>query len=387
MEKTVAHSIDAYMGLSQTFIYEYLTHASAFRPLVFTDRIQNRDAFPFQPIIAAERVSRYSWWWLVNGLSYRVQPDQFFEHWLYFAHKAKQYHVALIHAHFGPAGVKMILLKEKLGVPLVTTFYGFDVSRLPQDQRWRDRYLTLFERGDLFLVEGPYMQQALEQLGCPPEKIAIQRIGVDLSRYPFRLRSFQLKKEKLALLFCGRFTEKKGLLVALHAYQNIARHYPNSEFRIIGDGEQRDEVTAFIQRAGLSRKVILTGSLSHSACLQEMERAHILLQPSQLARDGDSEGGAPTVLLEAQALGLPVMTTTHADIPHCLPPDYGPFLAAEGDVAGLVRNFQRLLEDQRLCRQLAVAGRAFIMKNHDINMLAAQLERRYDRLLSGCAAD
>ncbi len=61
----------------------------------------------------------------------------------------------------------------------------------------------------------------------------------------------------------------------------------------------------------------------------------MLIHPSVTATDGDSEGGAPTILLEAQAIGTPVVTTRHADIPHVVPEGAGVYLCAEHDVDAL----------------------------------------------------
>ncbi len=382
MQRTVAHAIETYLGLSETFVYEYLTHAEKFSSLVLTNRVQYNDLFPFQPIESAEDVKRFSWWWLVNGLAYRFHPSGFFENWLYLAHRAKQRNASLIHAHFGHQGVKMLALKKKLGIPLVTTFYGFDMSRLPHEPRWQKDYLKLFEQGDLLLVEGPFMKKSLEQLGCPSEKISIQRIGIDLSKFQFRTELRNVGSEKIVLLFCGRFTEKKGLLVALQAFAKIVGQFPNSEFRIIGDGEQRSEVEAFINQHKLAGRVKLLGYVSHQAYRREMEKAHVLLQPSQVAADGDSEGGAPTVLLEAQAMGLPIVSTKHADIPNVLAPDYFPYLASEKDVECLAENVRKFLVDENLRRKLTSEGRAFIEKNHEIGGLVNQLEDKYENFLA-----
>ena len=382
MKKTVAHAINNYLGVSETFVYEYLTHAENFAPVVLTNRVRNADRFPFEPIVSTEQVKRFSWWWLVNSLAYFFHPNGFFENWLFLAYQAKQHKTALIHAHFGHEGVKMLSVKKKLGVPLVTTFYGFDISRLPQEPDWREDYFKLFEQGDLFLVEGPYMQRTLENLGCPPHKISIQQIGIDFSKYFFRDRLFNAQSDKIVLLFCGRFTEKKGLLVALQVFEKIVQQFPNGEFRIIGDGEQRPDVEKFISQHELTDKVKLLGYLSHQACVEEMDQAHVLLQPSQIACDGDSEGGAPTMLIEAQAMGLPIISTDHADIPNVLAPGYMQLMASEKDTDSLAENLLMILEDEKLRRKLIVEGRAFVEKNHEITQLVNQLEEKYTRLLS-----
>src|SRR5206468_3825224 len=87
---------------------------------------------------------------------------------------------AVIHAHFGQRGYAVLLIKRRLGVPLVTTFYGYDMSVLPQLPGWSARLARLFNEGDLFLCEGPCMRQKLIELGAPADKVRIQRIAIHI---------------------------------------------------------------------------------------------------------------------------------------------------------------------------------------------------------------
>jgi len=112
----------------------------------------------------------------------------------------------------------------------------------------------------------------------------------------------------------------------------------------------------------------------------EMEQAHIYVQPSRTAPDGDSEGGAPTALLEAQASGLPVVATRHADIPYVVREHDTALLSGEGDAAGLAANIVTLARDPSRWGPMGRAGRAFVEQHHDIGRLAKDLEVFYATL-------
>ncbi|MCS4101408.1 hypothetical protein GGP69_001362 [Salinibacter ruber] len=95
-----------------------------------------------------------------------------------------------------------------LDAPLVTTFYGYDVSRLPkQKPKWKERYEQLFTRGALFLVEGEYMGEQLAQLGCLPAKIRVQRLGIKINDYPLKVR-FLKEGGALRTLMTGKFKKR-----------------------------------------------------------------------------------------------------------------------------------------------------------------------------------
>ena len=380
MNKIIAHAVHSYLGLSETFIYEYLIELNRYKPIVVTDNLQNLNLFPFKNILSNSDIKLYSFWWLFNHILYRVQPKDFFENKAFFESKLKKNKARLIHAHFGHQGIKMLPVKHKLKIPLVTTFYGYDLSELPKIEKWKAAYQKLFDQGDLFLVEGPFMKKKLEQLGCPSEKIKIQKIGIRLSKHTFKTRSIDLSKDKIILLFCGRFTEKKGLIPALLAFEKVVYKFPNIEFRIIGDGEQRDNINKIIYDIKLADKITMLGYQTHPVVLSEMQKAHILIQPSQTAENGDSEGGAPTVLLEAQASGLPIITTNHADIPNIISKSHQNYMAPERNVEKIAQNLSQLIINNKFWEEIGIAGRKFVEEHHNIINLVQQLENRYDAL-------
>jgi colanic acid/amylovoran biosynthesis glycosyltransferase len=100
------------------------------------------------------------------------------------------------------------------------------------------------------------------------------------------------------------------------------------------------------------------------------------------AQDGDSEGGAPTVILEAQAAGMPVIATNHADIPNIVVPGQSALLSNERDVEGLVKNIAHLLDHPEQWEIMGKEGRAFVEKFHDIKKEAEALEQKYRSLLT-----
>jgi colanic acid/amylovoran biosynthesis glycosyltransferase len=121
----------------------------------------------------------------------------------------RRHRARLLHAHFGYTGWQALPLQRATGLPLVTSFYGEDASRLAGEPAWRERYAELFARGARFLAEGPCMRQRLVALGCPPEKVVIQPIAIPVARYPFRERRRQPGRP-VRLFFCASWREKKA---------------------------------------------------------------------------------------------------------------------------------------------------------------------------------
>jgi colanic acid/amylovoran biosynthesis glycosyltransferase len=341
----------------------------------------NTDLFPFALDDCYEVGSNKStllglsagvWWRLTKRMIFAEQV-------------IRQRNACLIHAHFGPVAWRALSLKRVLGLPLVTTFYGHDMApELAQQPSWPKRRRELFEQGDLFLVEGPFMRQRLVDLGCPACKVQIQPVAIDLNGIPFRPR-LPSADGKVIIMFAGRFCEKKGLLYALEAVRDVRRSGRNVEFRVIGDGPLSSMVRRFVFENDMEDCVRLLGFLDHRAYLCEMDKADIFLHPSVTASNGDSEGGAPTTILEAQAMGMPVVSTYHADIPNVVVPGNSALLTAERDCEGLVRSLASLLDNPSDWAEMGRAGRAHMETCHNIKLEVLSLEDKYLALLNSPA--
>ena len=288
----------------------------------------------------------------------------------------RRHGTGVLHAHFGYTGHQILAVKAQTGLPLVTSFYGEDASALPREPGWRERYAELFARGDRFLVEGPAMRQRIVALGCRPEKIAIQPIAIPVARYPFRERR-RRAGQPVRLLFCASLREKKGLVYALEALARVRADHADLSLRVAGDGPERAAILAQLDRLGLRDAVEMLGAIPHEQFVKELEAADLFVQPSVTAQDGDTEGGAPTTLLEAQACGLPILSTFHADIPNVVSHGESGLLAPERDTDALAAHLELLLEEPERWPAMGRAGRARVQQFHDTPRQLGRLEDLY----------
>ena len=160
----VAHIVECYLGLTETFIYDYLSAFRGVRPVIIARRLENLARFdlPREASLHLSPPSRGSAAWAVAAVKRRLGGGD--PHLEKILAREK---VRLIHAHFGPTACTLFEVKRRTGLPLVTSFYGYDASMAPVLEEFRDRYRHLFEVGDVFLVEGPAMRKKMEALGCP----------------------------------------------------------------------------------------------------------------------------------------------------------------------------------------------------------------------------
>lgn len=376
---TVAHLVSTYLFRTGSWIYNQIVGLSRYSPIVLCFRSENLGIFPLDSVYALYDLS------LVRRFGNKVL-HRIIGYYPFFRRIIRREAVQLIHAHFGPTGYHALPLAQACGLPLITTFYGYDLSRLPRkDPQWRSRYRHLFAKGALFLVEGSHMRQQLIELGCPPEKAVIQHLGVDLDKLRFQPRKPD-PDGTVRVLVAGTFTEKKGIPYAVEAFARVRQEHDNVRLTVIGDARDRPDEQAIKQQLqnivaqyGVEDSVTFMGYQPYPVLVEQLYQHHILVAPSVQAQDGDNEGGAPVTIIEALATGMPVLSTTHCDIPEVVLDDRSGYLVPERDVDSLADRLSQLVMHPERWSQMGCAGRRHVESEYDVVKQAFKLEHIYSR--------
>lgn len=271
----------------------------------------------------------------------------------------------VVHAHFGDHAYRA----RRLGPPLVVSFYGYDYG-LGRDPFWGAAFREVFARAALVVAEAPHAAQSLVALGCPAEKVRLHPLGVDLDALPFRPR---FPRNPVRVLFAGRFEDKKGLPDALEA---VARAGEGFRLTVVGDGPDAPLMRDRAERMHLP--VEWRGALPHDQLCAALLEADIFLAPSRTAANGDTEGGLPVVVLEAMATGLPVVGTSHADIPWAVRHGHSGLVVPERDPAALAAALRQLAEQPERWPIMGAFGRNRVKALHDARLQPARLEAIYE---------
>ena len=291
----------------------------------------------------------------------------------------------VIQCHFGLLGIKGMLLRDigALQGRHITAFHGVDISQNLQ-MLGESVYNDLFKAGNLFLPISQHWQNRLIQLGCNPNKIVVHRMGIDCQRFAFLPRSLN-SGESVRLISVARLTEKKGIEFGIRAVASVLSQYPALEYSIIGDGGLRTELADLIQTLGVADQIKLLGWRNQTEVVELLQRSHILLAPSVTAKDGNQEG-IPVVLMEAMAMGLPVVSTYHTGIPELVEDGISGFLVPERDVEALADKIERLMERPEEGAKIAAVARCRVEQLHHIDRLNDQLLGIYQQMLKAGAS-
>lgn len=368
--KEILHLRHHFLPLSETFTYKDITELKNFKSTVFCLKRLNPKVFPFPEIYQP------GFW---ESLSYRLSF-----HSQTLSDLIVRKGIALIHCHLGVEGIYGLFHKRKFSLPLVVSFHGFEFF-VPFHKRYKNptffnycrHYRELAQEGDIFLCVSSATRQDLISLGYPPEKVITLYLGIDLSSLPKKEAYFN-KTPKI--IFVGRLTEKKGILILLSAYKNILQKYPNVSLTIIGDGELRKKVGKKIRENRLGDRVLWKGAIPNQEVLKEIAGSDIFILPSYKTKDGNQEG-TPYTLFEAQGIGLPVISTYHSGIPEIVKDGETGFLVKERDSKGLEEKLSILIENPSLRKEMGEAGREFI-KNFSRKKRLEKLEEIYSKLLN-----
>ncbi len=197
----------------------------------------------------------------------------------------------LVHCHFGTIANHYLTIKDVLGLkqPIVTTFYGYDISQVTKKkgERYYDR---LKEESLEFLSMSSNMKERMIKQGFEASKIEVLPISVDVAAFPFSRRTLS-GNETIEILSIGRFVEKKGFDDLLKAL-SILKQKTKRKFvcHIVGGPkEKEDELRALASSLGVADVVDFKGYMKKEEIVEYLPKIHLYVQASKTASNGDME--------------------------------------------------------------------------------------------------
>jgi colanic acid/amylovoran biosynthesis glycosyltransferase len=288
----------------------------------------------------------------------------------------------LVHAHFGPDGLRALPLARKLGLPLITSLRGYDVQLgdavLIGSGRWSwmayaMRKSRLMRDGALFLAVSDALRSRAVARGFPERRTVTHYNGVDLDRYR---PDPQVRREPI-VLHVGRLVEKKGTLDLIRAFARIAPAIPEAQLLILGDGPLRPRLEREARASGYGERIRFAGHRPADEVARQLGKAWLLAAPSVTARNGDAEG-LPNVVVEAAAAGVPVVGTDHAGIPEAVADGVTGLLVPERSHEQLGEALLRVLCDPAMQAGFGLAARHLAEERFDARLQSVRLEALYD---------
>jgi glycosyltransferase involved in cell wall biosynthesis len=362
---------------SMTFVRSQAEAMASFLPYYISPRYL-RDGLPLpeERVVVMHSGS--------NGFSrLREVPFKVFGFAPLFVRRLRNLHPVLLHAQFGPMGLRALPLARRLGIPLVVTFQGYDAtvsdeyakkSQYYSPRVYIRRRKVLERQASLLIAVSNFIRDNLVRQGFAEEKIVVHYSGVDTCLF---CPDPGVNREPV-VLFTGRLAEKKGCKYLITAMARVQNERPDLELVLIGDGPLRHSLEA-LARENLRRCRFL-GTQPPDVVRDWMNRAQVFCAPSVVARCGDAEG-LPNVLMEAQAMGLPVVSTAAGGMLEAVVHGMTGLLVREQDDQALAAALLLLLKNELLRLQMGFAARQRMCSEFDLQSQTGKLEALYKQIL------
>jgi colanic acid/amylovoran biosynthesis glycosyltransferase len=268
-----------------------------------------------------------------------------------------------LHAHFGTNSATVAMLCHELGGPPFSfTVHGPEEFDKPEFLGLRDKIahsafvvaISSFGKSQL------YRQSEAREWS----KIHVVRCGVDADFFDAPRTAVPAAPR---LVCVGRLCEQKGQLLLIEAAARLKAGGLAFELVLVGDGEMRQMIEEAIRRHGLEAEVRITGWAKGERVRQEIAAARALVLPSFAE-------GLPVVLMEAYALGRPVLSTYVAGIPELVQPGRSGWLVPAGSIDALADAMREVLTaDPATLDRMAKEGEAMVRELHDVRRSAREL--------------
>ena len=379
----VASYVPVYCRPEMRHVHRQITGMTRWRAHVITQRRENLGDFPL-PDGTITVLPKYRW---------RFFRRLWFTQWRKIPWPASTGEVAavlatarasgarVIHIYFGHMALHWLPLLRVSPLPVVVSFHGADAGVDMVRPVHRAMMAEVFARAAMILARSQALLDDLAALGCPREKLALNRTGIPLEEFSPVARAAP-PDGCWHILQGGRLIAKKDHACTLAAFARLRASYPQARLRVAGDGPLLGELQALAGTLGVADAVDWLGFLGPAAMRAELAAAHVFVHPSVTGPDGNREG-VPNAMLEAMATGLPVVATRHGGIPEAVQHGQSGILIDERDTTGLAEAVCALLANdadrERLGIQAAASVAAHFSRPAALAALAA-LEGIYDKV-------
>ena len=283
-------------------------------------------------------------------------------------------HFSLVHLHCfltltgALRNLASALIAKRAGVPYIAHLNG--TFEVPLGNRaaarfYRWAYRTIFTGAAQILALGQPSYRAILELGdFAPKTRPLMPNFVDLSAIPEFVP--HADRGRLRVIFTGALVEAKGV----HTIVEIAEHLPNAQFQLVGDApaESRADLLRHIRERGLADRVQVQGPVANREVLRMLAENDVFLFPTRFKYEG-----FPVSVVEAMAVGLPVVASSLAALPEMIDVPEGGFLADPDDVMGYVEALTRLRDDPLLRQRLGRYNRQKALREYDYEVVIRQL--------------
>jgi glycosyltransferase involved in cell wall biosynthesis len=277
-----------------------------------------------------------------------------------------------------PHGLLGLAAKRAGGIPLVSTFFGVELTWVEsQLGALRPLVRRIVRRSDAVTAISTHTASLLRRLAPGVEPVIIP-FGATVEANGHGGEAEERLHAGLRMLFVGRLVERKGVHVLLDALALLPEE-PPIHLEVVGDGPEREALEHRARSLGVAERVRFHGFVPRDALEHELAECDALVLPAVVDAKGDVEG-LGVVLLEAMSFGKPVIASDAGGIPDIVRPFENGLLVPPGDAKALAAAVECLARDPALVRRLGESARRDVEANFSWSSILGRLEVVYHRV-------
>ena len=378
--RVIASYCSSFLKPEMLHIYRQVKALRGVDTFVVTKEVQNAERFPFPDVevIPKRRTNLLVHGWL--KFVERRPPIVYRGEYQTLDSLLERHGADLMHIYFGHTGVHLLPFIQQWDKPCVVSFHGADVAHKQDIKDYPAKLRRLFGAVPLVLARSQSLAERLIHLGCPPEKLRINRTGIPLNAFPFIDRQPPSDGKWRVVQAC-RMIPKKGVATSLRAFAIFKKDNPEAEFFIAGKGPLQPELEMLAAGLGIFKDVHFVGFLSQPKLRELYASSHLFLHPSETSPNQDQEG-VPNSILEGMATGLPVAGTWHGGIPEAVDHGRTGLLVPEEDHVALANAMQEITHSPGLLAEMGLRARAAVIDRFEQDAQVDLLESFYEEAIA-----
>lgn len=280
----------------------------------------------------------------------------------------------IIVSHFGTTAVLASQLRnlDFLKGKLAAVFHGNDISQTRTLSLFEEDYKKLFASTEFLFPVSQLWARKIKLISGHDDNIHVIRMGISVDKFSFKEE--RRINSPIHLLSIARLTEKKGIAVAIEACSILKNKAINFQYTIIGDGPLRTDLESQVRELDLGKDIVFLGAQTQEVVSDYLNQSDIFILPSVTAKDGDMEG-IPVALMEAMAIGIPVISTFHSGIPELIIDRKSGYLVQEHDANAIAEIITEIIDNPNVLTDICLCAKNTIDEEFD-------QDKSYSRMLN-----
>ena len=301
----------------------------------------------------------------------------------------KEFRPDIVHTHAAKAGALGRKAARSCGVPVIVhtyhghVFHSYFGSLKTRLYKLIERRLARCTDGIIAISPLQKQELAVEHRICPAEKITVIPLGFDLGRFRENLpekrrvtrERYRLGEDEVAVAIVGRLAPVKNHSLFLDVTERLAKQNIRARYFIVGDGSERAVIEARVNRLNSE----LNAQIEMTSWITDIAAFNAGMDIICLTSDNE---GTPVSLIEAQAAGLPVISTDVGGVRDILKEGETGLVVRGRDAAAFAEKLGWLITQKEVREEMSLKGWPFVEKQFHYTTLAANVESYYRMLLA-----